>query len=222
MYTFHFQLNSTTQSVDHQVPTSGRFLPHRNSLFNRPSARHRPQKMQRVNGWTAQFVCLADKDRQNVPTAIEKGILLDAGLGHKKIKLDDKDDEEGVIGKITSGVINDNNEANGFPKLKEAGGFEMMRTIQNNRNLAVIDGSWSSKELKAKVGPQARIYLRPIQNNLSTRPLGFRQEHRVKVKCQNCNNDFFQHEVRAHLETCSGNSVLPESQPISQNTGIVP
>ena len=61
-----------------------------------------------------------------------------------------------------------------FPKLAEGGGYELMRTKQNNnRELRVIpplsDG-YTAEYLKAIVG-QAKLYIRPIQKDLSIAPM---------------------------------------------------
>ena len=59
----------------------------------------------------------------------------------------------------------------GFSKLKSSGGFEILRTLQNGRTLTCIPNLWTSKDLKLNVGPQTRIYIRPIQHDLETVPI---------------------------------------------------
>ena len=137
-----------------------------------------------------------------VPTAAEKQILFKAGLGLKKIKFDIDDDEEAVMKKITS-AESDSNELTGFPKLRDCGGFELIRCVANCRELVLIEGSWGVRELKANVGAQAKIYLRPIQKNLSTEPLAAEKTSKVKEICLSCNKEFFVHELRRHSFVCA-------------------
>ena len=152
--------------------------------------------------WTAQLVFLADRLAYKVPTAAEKQILFKAGLGLKKIKFDIDDDKEAVMKKITSSE-SDSNEITGFPKLCDCGGFELMRCAANCRELVLIEGSWSVRELKANVGTQAKIYLRPIQKSLSTEPLAAEKTPKVKEICLSCNKEFFAHELRRHSLVCT-------------------
>ena len=135
---------------------------------------------------------MADRLTYKVPTAAEKQVLFKAGLGLKKIKFDIDDDEEAVMKKITS-AESDSNEITGFPKLRDCGGFELMRCVANCRELVLIEGSWSVRELKADVGAQAKIYLRPIQRSLSTKPFAADKTSKVKEICLSCNKEFFVH-----------------------------
>lgn len=61
-----------------------------------------------------------------------------------------------------------------FPKLKEGGGFELLRVIERGRMLEVIpvppDG-YTVPYLKDVV-QQAKVYIRPIQRSLSMEPFG--------------------------------------------------
>ena len=77
-----------------------------------------------------------------------------------------------------------------------------MRCAANCRELVVIDGSWAVKELKANGGPQAKIYLRPIQKSLSTKPLSVEKTSQVRGKCISCNKEFLVHELRKHTFLC--------------------
>ena len=73
-----------------------------------------------------------------------------------------------------------------YPKLKDCGGFEMLRTLQNGRTLVEVPTPWTSKSLKMNIGPQARIYLRPIQKSLSVQPLEQEKGPSVTVACNHC------------------------------------
>ena len=55
-----------------------------------------------------------------------------------------------------------------YPKLKEGGGFEILRCRPNTRELELISPRIASNPqlLKRKVG-NGRVYIRPIQRDLS-------------------------------------------------------
>ena len=147
--------------------------------------------------WTAQFFCLSSRDQLKTPTSTEKEILNKTGLGLKKIKVSNFLSEEEVMQMLQG--------EQGFPKLKESGGFELLRTLQNGRNLVDIPGPWTSETLKTNVGAQARIYLRPIQRSLSVEPIAGDEGPSVKIACENCKVEFSIHELRSHIGFCGLN-----------------
>ena len=154
--------------------------------------------------WTPTFFCLADSTASKAPSAIEKQILFKAGLGLKKIKLDLQDDEQTVIGKITSETQDTTGNSLGFPQLKECGGFELLRCTSNCRDLSVISCSWNAKDLRSALGGgQGKIYLRPIQKSLSTQPLVAQSQCEVKEKCHMCNQEILVRRLRDHLWSCT-------------------
>ena len=53
-----------------------------------------------------------------------------------------------------------------FPKLSSCGGYELMRCIGNSKTLHVIDPPYTPVNLCTTVG-QSRIYVRPLQSNIS-------------------------------------------------------
>ena len=61
-----------------------------------------------------------------------------------------------------------------FPQLRDAGGFELMRTSERGGKrlevIAVSDSGYNVPFLKAVVH-HAKIYIRPLQNNLSLSPI---------------------------------------------------
>ncbi|KAL3841723.1 hypothetical protein ACJMK2_019829 [Sinanodonta woodiana] len=136
------------------------------------------QKKSQSRGWTVQFVCLANKGSRSIPTATEKEILLDAD-----------DEEEDVIKKLMSAEPCERNETMGFPQ-----------------TLKLIDCCWSVREFKTTVGPQANIYIRPIQKNLLTKPLqtDSTREMLVKTSCHGCSKEFALRELRDHVQFCPG------------------
>ena len=95
----------------------------------------------------------------------------------------------------------------GFPKLKDAGGVELPRTFRNCKNLTLINCCcWSVSELKRVVSQQANIYIRPIQNNLSTKPVetySTQDELLFQSECYKCKKMF---KLREHTEMCDSPS----------------
>ena len=67
--------------------------------------------------WTVQFVCLSSCFAKKTPTTTEKSMLLQAGLGCKKIKLLADDTEEDVLNKLTSDAKDEFGNTLGFPQL---------------------------------------------------------------------------------------------------------
>ena len=61
-----------------------------------------------------------------------------------------------------------------FPQLRDAGGFELMQTSEGGGKrlevIAVPDSGYDVPFLKAVVH-HAKIYIRPLQNNLSLSPI---------------------------------------------------
>ncbi|KAK3593468.1 hypothetical protein CHS0354_036992 [Potamilus streckersoni] len=105
-----------------------------------------------------------------------------------------------------SAQLYEGNKTVGFPQLNNCGGIELLRTSQNCRTLKLIDCCWSVRELKATVGPQANIYIRPIQKNLSTKLLQTdnTKEMPVTSSCHGCSKDFGLRKLRDHMQFCPG------------------
>ena len=182
-------------------------------LFNSRSSRGRQsQKNEKKRTWTATFVCLADRLATKVPTATEKQVLQKAGLGIKKIKFEIDSDEKAVLETITSSEVNsDTGQTIGFSKLKECGGFELMTCVANCRNLSTLDCAWSVKSIKANIGGQSRIYVRPIQKDLSTTPLSEDSPCEIKEKCILCGQDVLVRNLRTHVYMCSEAAIQSDS-----------
>ncbi|CAC5407180.1 unnamed protein product [Mytilus coruscus] len=185
----------------------------RNRLFQPYDMRSRKRKGQAHPGrgrtWTANFVCLSNVDACTVPSVQEKEILKCAGLGLKKIVLLCDDNEESVVQKIMSAEETEDGDVQGFPKLKLAGGFELLKASQNCRTLSVLKCNWSVKEMKTVISAQTRVYIRPIQNNLSIVPEKSESGKKMVTRsetCQYCKQDFDVRALRAHVESCSQSS----------------
>lgn len=169
-------------------------------LFNPrgPRSQSKNRKTPQARTWTVQFVCLADRYQCKIPSAVEKQTLHKAGLGVKKIKLQLDDDERTVHQRLISSDKDDAGDAKGFPHLREGGGFEMLHCLPNCRDLTPLKCSWAARELRCNLGGQSKIYLRPIQRDLSTKSLVPQNSCEVKEKCMSCKKEFPMSEPRTH------------------------
>ena len=116
------------------------------------------KKQSKSDTWMAKFVCLANKDQTSIPLSVTDKIdLIEAGLGEKKIQID----LNYATMQFQSKILNE------FPKLEDAGGFELLRCIPNTKKLESISSivCKSPKLLKSVVG-SGRIFIRPIQKSL--------------------------------------------------------
>ena len=108
--------------------------------------------------WEHEFICLAKCGQTIPPSPMEKAELINAGFSLF---------ESGVSWEF-------HEEMSAFPKLSEGGGYELMRTQpNNNRELCVIppkSGGYTVEYLQ-KIVSQAKIFIRPIQKDLSLVPL---------------------------------------------------
>ena len=87
------------------------------------------KKKSKSDTWMAKFVCLANKDQTSVPLSdTDKIDLIEAGLGEKKIQID----LNYATMQFQSKILNE------FPKLEDAGGFELLRCIPITKKLESI------------------------------------------------------------------------------------
>ena len=91
-------------------------------------------------------------------TVAQKEVLVEAGLGEKKVDISDVDCSPQEFQQQLIKV---------FPKLKHAGGFELLRCLSNLKSLEPLSPSitMSPKLLRSVVG-KSRIFIRPIQRDL--------------------------------------------------------
>lgn len=158
------------------------------------SRSRRKTKTIKTGTWTTTFVCLANKGQAKVPSVTEKQILFKAGLGCKKIQMSILDKEEELLTKLK----------NEYPKLKYAGGVELLNCTGSCRELSIIDCRWAVEDLKRCLGTQAKVYLRPIQSNLCTKSvLPDITSLGVKQKCNRCQSEFYLRELRKHIRECT-------------------
>ena len=168
------------------------------ALF-RPSRSRRiayaSSKSSKGRTWTANFVCLADRNMQKVPNSTEKTVLKAAGLGERKIQFQITDSEAEVHSKIISD--------NGFPQLCNAGGYEFLHCQSNCRQIEILKCRRDVENLKSAIGSQSKIYIRPIQKNLSTEPINpISITSERKEKCSSCSLDFCVSDLRQHVRYC--------------------
>lgn len=114
--------------------------------------------------WTHSFVCLCSTQANTPPDSQERARLQIAGLGEKKISLNIYADAHDVYDELMFQ----------FPKLSDGGGFELLRINDRGgaKMLEVInapDAGYNVLFLKAVV-QQAKIYVRPLQKDLSCSP----------------------------------------------------
>ena len=142
----------------------------RRALF-RPNHHVRPafnpsrplKKRGKIALWRHNFLCLAYTSDDLVPSNMAKANLIRAGLGLKEITFalhgGSSDFHEEII--------------KAFPKLKNGGGYELLRTSDgNNRLLLVIPplpGGYTASYLKS-IMAQSKVYIRPLQQDLSMEP----------------------------------------------------
>ena len=89
--------------------------------------------------------------------------MVDAGLGERKVFIPNIRCSDTEFRKIL---------IEAFPKLEGCGGFELMRCIPNSKELTPIPISTAQSPmmLKATIG-NGRVFVRPIQKNLSLEPV---------------------------------------------------
>ena len=146
----------------------------RNCLFNfgfrrdngkrpRKPANQPKSKKKRLSMWTHDFVCLATTTAAKPPSSLQTANLMRAGLGKKQLTLFEGDDSCDLHSEILRA----------FPRLQDGGGYELLRVVESGlRTLYVIpppsDG-YSVTFLKG-VLRQAKVYIRPMQRDLTLDP----------------------------------------------------
>ena len=115
--------------------------------------------------------------------------------------------EEEIFEKLTSySYCNEENNGQeiGFPQLKSCGGIEIMICLANSRDLTVLDCSLVASDLKSHLaGEQSKLYIRPIQKNLSTKSILKESVSFLKENCINCGASVLVKELRNHVRSCT-------------------
>lgn len=146
------------------------------SNFAPYSRKSKPIKQQ---SWAVKVVCLSNISACKVPCTVgERETLVAAGLGERKVLIPDIDCswEE-----FKSTLIS------AFPKLKEGGGFDILRCIPNTKDLEIISlaVAQSPKLLKSVVA-NGRVFVRPIQQNLQLDPIVLSTTQVITNICVHC------------------------------------
>lgn len=179
---------SATSTSSHSTATA-LFRPSRSRYSTLYSQKRSVKKT-----WTGTFLCMADKNAVKVPNSTEKIILQKAGLGVKRIQFCFDDNPETVVASLK----------NEFPKLEMAGGIELLRCEANCRILKIIDCEWSAASLRSCVGSQAKIYIRPIQTNISVEINTCNNiSQELREQCVHCGEQVNVRDLRTHSENCT-------------------
>jgi len=153
----------------------------RNRLFNFGQKRerkeqHKPKKSKkkRPSIWTHDFVCLSSTTCAKIPTSLEAGELMRAGLGKKSLSVLSFGNSAELHEEIVST----------FPGLKDAGGYELLRVgeTKGERNLLVVipqPPEGYTVEYVKEVVRQAKVYVRPLQRDLSMEAQPLDRSHPV-------------------------------------------
>lgn len=120
-------------------------------------------KKKKLPTWTHTFVCLANISQVEVPDSDERASLQLSGLGEKRIILNAYSEMQDIYDELLFQ----------FPKLKQGGGFELLRVPEGGGKLLQViaspESGYTVSYLRAVVH-HAKIYIRPIQNNLDSDP----------------------------------------------------
>ena len=108
-------------------------------------------------------LCLANISQVEVPDSDERASLQLSGLGEKRIILNAYSEMQDIYDELLFQ----------FPKLKQGGGFELLRVPEGGGKLLQViaspESGYTVSYLRAVVH-HAKIYIRPIQNNLDSDP----------------------------------------------------
>lgn len=130
-------------------------IPNRSGIRGKRRSFYTPKET-----WTHEFVCLAKREQQRVPSRSEKFVLQNAGLGRKKICFHSQADWNSVKLKLEET----------FPKLKNSGSFQVLRSGSDLNKLVLLippPSGYSVPYLRDVSGlGQALAYVRPLQCDL--------------------------------------------------------
>ena len=165
---------------------------------------------------TRKFVCLADKTQADVPTVQEKRELFQGGLGEKKIALP-VDSEFPRLHVVL---------VDSFPRLADAGGFELMYAEPGKRDLHVIPTGPQGNTVAyiSQFIGQGRVYIRPIQCNIDITAAQLYTDPTVfEELCNSCLQFVSMDKLREHMKvrSATGNGIYflketPEYPPFTR------
>ena len=91
--------------------------------------------------------------------------------------------------KITSSTVDYDGQPMVFPQLKTCGGYELMSSLANSQDVTVLKCSLAAHDIKRSTGGgQGKIYICPIQQSLSTKPVIEEKCSSLREKCKVCGN----------------------------------
>ncbi|XP_070546854.1 uncharacterized protein [Ptychodera flava] len=158
--------------------------------------------------WTHAIVCLDSVDFEWCPSPRQRTDLVKLGLGERRVKI--------PVGSTASEVHEQLLDE--YPKLSEGGGYEICRAYHGSRRLHAIscpNEGYSQRYLSIEAG-QAKLYIRPLQNNLErtpdvtvTAPSDMAGtitaiNNAPKEVCGKCKVEIPFSLLRNHIETCTG------------------
>lgn len=126
--------------------------------------RRNKSKKKKIPTWSHTFVCLSSTSQEVIPDGQERALLQIAGLGEKRISLSVYADAQDISFDLCEH----------FPKLSNGGGFELLRVPEGGGKMLDIiaspESGFTVSYLKAVVH-HAKIYIRPLQQDLSLDPV---------------------------------------------------
>ena len=114
--------------------------------------------------WRHRFVCLGYREQDRIPTTdFDKDELFQAGLGEKEISFPSLEIDATSFKELILST---------FPKLRDGGGFQLLKCLPNSRRLEVLSVAVHTAPglLKQRVG-SSRTYICPIQKDLDLSPV---------------------------------------------------
>lgn len=129
------------------------------------SLRDYPSKRSKVaQSWTHVFLCVSSRDATTAPRKVsEKQMLIEAGLWEKRISFKNID--------CSADEYREQLHTE-FPKLQDAGGYELMRCIPNSNKLENLGAhSMLSPRATHELVGRSKVYIRPIQKDLDLTPV---------------------------------------------------
>ncbi|XP_053386140.1 uncharacterized protein LOC128550670 isoform X2 [Mercenaria mercenaria] len=172
------------------------FAPYRRAV-NRRGGRAHAEAAAAVSHWTHKFSIIPRCTDETVPSRQEKYRLHHAGLGEKRI----------TFVKSTSKNDFENTLEEAYPKLRDCGGFELLRTPPGSRvaleSILMPAGGYTSAYLadESALG-QAMCYIRPIQKDLDTEKMRTELSEPCQ-ECLTCGDMIPINVLREHVEVCS-------------------
>ena len=142
-------------------------IQHRNAFRNPtrhariPIVNHPYRRPARVQMWSHNFLCLASRFTAQVPGRQDKEELKAAGLGEERIHIGLRASAEQLHQKFL--VV--------YPKLENAGGYELLRCLPNSRSLTRLQPSscgHTPESLKKDVGQAHSSFATRSQYNCFT------------------------------------------------------